>query len=147
MEVKNIDNYSVYSGSLVKYTRMGNITQILSLSHKNSKCPIKKISKEEYMYLDTGEILQCNHIENRSQNINTIRYSISNLRNLINNNFVGGQNEFEIPLENIIRVSMGTQGLGRTIIIHTLEKSYTLNFMNCTDLFWNAFTGVLKIPS
>jgi len=60
---------------------------------------------------------------------------------------VGSQNEFEIPLENIIRVSMGTQGLGRTIIIHTLEKSYTLNFMNCTDLFWNAFTGVLKIPS
>ena len=60
---------------------------------------------------------------------------------------VGSQNEFEIPLENIIRVSMGTQGLGRTIIIYTLEKSYTLNFMNCTDLFWNAFTGVLKIPS
>lgn len=98
MEVKNIDNYSVYGGSLVKYTRMGNITQILSLSHKNSKCPIKKISKEEYMYLDTGEILQCNHIENRSQNINTIRYSISNLRNLINNNFVGGQNELWITL-------------------------------------------------
>lgn len=98
MEVKNIDNYSVYGGSFVKYTRMGNITQVLSLSHKNSKCPIKKISKEEYMYLDTGEIFQCNHIENRSQNINTIRYSISNLRNLINNNFIGGQNELWITL-------------------------------------------------
>lgn len=98
LEVKNIDNYSVYGSSLVKYTRMGNITQILSLAHKNSKCPIKKISKEEYMYLDTGEIFQCNHIENRSQNINTIRYSISNLRNLINNNFVGGQNELWITL-------------------------------------------------
>jgi len=98
LEVKNVDNYSVYGGSLVKFTRMGNITQVLSLTHKNNKCPIKKISKEEYMYLDTGEVLQCNHIENRSQNINTIRFSISNLRNLINNNFIGGQNELWITL-------------------------------------------------
>ena len=98
MDFKNIDNFSVYGGSLVKYTKMGNITQILSLSHKNSKCPIKKISKEEYIHLDTGEILQCNHINNRGQNINTIRYSISNLRNLINNNFFGGQNELWVTL-------------------------------------------------
>lgn len=98
MKVKNIDNYSVYGGSLVKYTRMGNITQILSLSHKNTSCPIKKLNKYEYMYLDTGEVLQCNHIDNRGQNINTIRYSISNLRNLINNNFIGGQNELWITL-------------------------------------------------
>lgn len=98
MEVKNISNYSVYSKSLVKYTRMNNITQILSLSHKNNKCPIKKLSKEEYMYIDTGEIFKCNHIENRSQNTNTIRYSISNLRNIINNNFTGGSNELWITL-------------------------------------------------
>lgn len=98
MEVKSIDNYSVFGGSLVKYTKMGNITQVLSLAHKNNKCPIKKINREEYMCLETGEILQCNHIENRSQNINTIRYSIANLRNLINNNFVGGSNELWITL-------------------------------------------------
>ncbi len=98
MEVENIDNYSVYGGSLVKFTKMNNITQILSLTCKNSKCSIKKISKDEYMYLSTGEILKCNHIENRSQNINTIRSSISKLRNLINNNFVGGLNELWITL-------------------------------------------------
>lgn len=98
LQVKNIDNYSVSGGSLVKYTRMGNITQILSLARKNNKCPIKKISKDEYMYLDTGEIFECKHIDNRSQNINTIRYSISNLRNLINNNFFGGSNELWITL-------------------------------------------------
>lgn len=98
MEVKNIDNYSVYGGSLVKYTRMGNISHIVCLARKNNSCPIKKISKEEYVLLDTGEIFNCNHIENRSQNINTIRFSIANLRNLINNNFVGGQNELWITL-------------------------------------------------
>lgn len=77
---------------------MGNISKILSLTHKNNKCSIKKINKDEYIYLDTGEILKCNHIENRSQNINTVRYSISNLRNLINNNFTGGKNELWVTL-------------------------------------------------
>lgn len=98
MKVEKVDNYNVCDYSLVKYTRMGNITQILALSHKNNECPIRKISKDEYMFLDTGEILECNHIENRGQNINSIRYSISNLRNLINNNFVGGSNELWITL-------------------------------------------------
>ena len=98
MNVKSIDNYRVSRYSLVKYTRMGNITQVLSLSRKNNKCPIRKLSKEEYMTLDTGEIFECRHISNRSQNINTIRYSITNLRNLINNNFFGGSNELWITL-------------------------------------------------
>ena len=45
-----------------------------------------------------GEILNCKHIDNRSQNLNTIRRSISNLRDLINNNFFGGSNELWITL-------------------------------------------------
>lgn len=98
MELKTVDNYSVYDNSIVKYTEMQNIAQIVSLSHKNSDCPIQKISKDEYINKITGEILQCNHIENRSQNLNTVRYTIANLRNLINNNFVGGKNELWITL-------------------------------------------------
>lgn len=98
MKLENVNNYKVYSGSLVKFTRMGNITQVLALSHKNNKCPIRKISKDEYIFLSTGEICKSNHIFNRSQNMNTVRYSIANLRNLINNNFVGGNNELWITL-------------------------------------------------
>ncbi|MBR2871700.1 MAG: replicative protein [Clostridia bacterium] len=98
MDVQSIENYSVYDYSLVKLTQTGNITQILSLSHKNNSCPIKKLNKDEYVLVDTGEILKCNHIDNRSQNLNTIRRSISNLRDLINNNFVGGSNELWITL-------------------------------------------------
>ena len=98
MEVKNIENFSVCDYSLVKYTKMGNITQVVSLAHKNNACPIKKLNRDEYVLLDTGEVLECEHIENRGQNINTIRYSISKLRNLINNNFIGGQNELWITL-------------------------------------------------
>lgn len=98
MDVQSIENYSVYDESLVKLTQTGNITQILSLAHKNNSCPIKKLNKDEYVLVDTGEILKCNHIDNRSQNLNTIRRSISNLRDLINNNFIGGSNELWITL-------------------------------------------------
>lgn len=98
VEVSKLDNYSVSKGAPVKYIRMGTITKILSLSHKNNKCPIRKISKEEYIYLDTGELLQCKHIKNRSENINSVRSSISNLRNIINTNFYGGSNELWITL-------------------------------------------------
>ena len=66
VEVSKLDSYSVSKGAPVKYIRMGTITKILSLSHKNNKCPIRKINKDEYIYLDTGELLKCKHIKNRS---------------------------------------------------------------------------------
>lgn len=77
---------------------MNNIIEIVTMSHKNNSCPIKKINKDEYLLLETGEILNCNHIENRSQNINTVRQSVATLRSLINNNFIGGKNELWITL-------------------------------------------------
>lgn len=98
MDIKNIDNITVCDYTLVKYTKTGNVTQVVSLAHKNSVCPIKKLNKDEYVFLETGEVLTCNHIENRSQNISSIRLSISKLRNLINNNFIGGSNELWITL-------------------------------------------------
>lgn len=98
MNVKSIENYKIYDFNLVKYTKMGNITEVVSLAHKNDSCPIKKINRDEYVFLETGEILECNHIENRSENLNTVRYSVSKLRKIINNNFVGGSNELWITL-------------------------------------------------
>ena len=47
MKCENIDNYSVYDYSLVKYTKMGNVTQVVSLAHKNNECPIQKINKDD----------------------------------------------------------------------------------------------------
>jgi hypothetical protein len=77
---------------------MNNIIEIVSMSHKNSNCPIKKLNKEEYVLLSTGEVFNCEHIENRGQNINTVMQSVARLRNLINNNFIGGKNELWITL-------------------------------------------------
>ena len=98
MKVRQIDGFTVSDRSLVKYTKMGNITEVVSLQHKNNECPILKLNKDEFLLKSTGEIFESSHIENRSQNLNTIRASICDLRHLINNNFFGGKNELWITL-------------------------------------------------
>ena len=98
MECKKIVDFNLSPDSLVKFTKTNNVSQILALAKKNTDCPILKLSNEEYCYKSTGEVLPCKHIENRGQNLNTIRYSITNLRNLINNNFSGGSNELWVTL-------------------------------------------------
>lgn len=98
MEVKKLTTYKLNKTDFVKYTKTGNITQLLYSQHRNKQCNILNIDKNHYMIIQTGEIKESNHIMNRGENINTIRFSISNLRNLINNNFTGGQNELWITL-------------------------------------------------
>ena len=98
MKVRKFLTRNVYKGSTVKFVQMGNITEIRYLSHSNHKCYIQKLNKNEYVKLDTGEVIEVKHIENRGQNIGGIRQSIGRLRQLINNNFVGGKNELWLTL-------------------------------------------------
>lgn len=98
MKIERLEDFKPNKKYISKYTKMNNVIEIVTMSHKNSDCPIKKLNKEEYVLLSTGEIFKCNHIDNRSQNINTVRQSVANLRNLINNNFIGGKNELWITL-------------------------------------------------
>ena len=98
MECKKINDFNLSPDCIVKLTKTNNVTQILALAKKNTDCPILKLNNDEYCYKSTGEVFQCKHIDNRGQNLNTIRYSIANLRNLINNNFSGGNNELWVTL-------------------------------------------------
>lgn len=98
MKIEKLEDFKPNKKYISKYTKMNNIIEIVSLSHKNSSCSIKKLNKEEYVLLSTGEVFNCEHIENRGKNINTVRQSVARLRNLINNNFTGGKNELWITL-------------------------------------------------
>lgn len=98
MDSKRLSDYSVYDDSLVKVTKCGHITDILYVSLHNDKVRTQKLNKDEYVFLETGEIKEYKHVENRGENLGSIRQSITNLRNLINNNFVGGKNELWITL-------------------------------------------------
>lgn len=70
----------------VKVKSMGNIVELVHYERVNSQIFIKKISDDEYIDLRTGEIKKCNRIENRACNLNSVRQSLSRLRDLLNTN-------------------------------------------------------------
>lgn len=70
----------------IRVKEMGNIIELMHTERKNHQILIKKISDTEYIDLRTGEIKECNQIENRSQNKNSIRQSLGRLRDLLNTN-------------------------------------------------------------
>lgn len=48
MKIEKLEDFKPNKKYISKYTKMNNIIEIVSLSHKNSSCSIKKLNKEEY---------------------------------------------------------------------------------------------------
>lgn len=70
----------------VRVKEMGNIIELMHSQKNNSQIFIKKISETEYIDLRTGEVKQCQKIDNRAGNMNSIRQSLGRLRDLLNTN-------------------------------------------------------------
>ena len=68
------------------------------MEHRNTECPIKKLSKDEYVVIDTGEIREFTHIDTRKDSLNSLRQTFKKIRYLINNNFEGRSNELHVTL-------------------------------------------------
>jgi len=85
-------------GDLVTVTKMNHIVEVQHMQKMNRKAHIKKLDKDRYIYLGSGEIKEFNHIENRSESFNSLRQTFKKLRYLINNNFTGAGNELHVIL-------------------------------------------------
>lgn len=98
--MKEEEKQSVFiaSDELVTVTSMNHIIEVQYMQRMNRKSHIKKLDKDRYVYLDTGEIKDFKHIENRSQSFNSLRQTFKKLRYLINNNFTGKGNELHVTL-------------------------------------------------
>lgn len=76
----------------VSLKTMGNIFEICYLENKNHKIYTRLLDKDHYIDLrtfeETGEVFNCNHIENRSQNVFQVGQSLKRLRDYINTNVV-----------------------------------------------------------
>lgn len=84
---------------IVKVKKMNNILEVVSLkNYHNGFAEFRKISKEKYVNLTTGELFNYDLSENRSENIMGLKKSFRKLRDLINNNFAGNENELHIIL-------------------------------------------------
>ena len=84
--------------SFVKVTKTKHIIEVQHMEKMNTRANILKLDKHTYIQLDTGEIKEFNHKENRQQNLNSLRKTFKQLRYLINNNFEGKANELHVTL-------------------------------------------------
>ena len=98
MNIKRLYAYKPYDEHFCKLKKCKNVLSITTINSRNDKQTIQKLNKDEYFFIDTGEIKEYKHTEKRSENIKSVRESIGRLRDLINNNFSGGKNELWVTL-------------------------------------------------
>lgn len=80
------DDFKVNPLDTVRVKEMGNIVELMYSERSNNKIVIKKINDREYIDLRTGEVKEFNKIDNRACDLNSIRQSLSRLRDLLNTN-------------------------------------------------------------
>lgn len=98
MDHKQNDMVHIAPSSYVTLTDMGHIVEVQHMERRNSSCAIRKLDKERYIILETGEIMQFEQTTDRSQNENSLGKTFKKLRYLINNNFTGKPNELFLTL-------------------------------------------------
>lgn len=87
--LKTYDNdFKMLEGALITFKEMGNIYEIDYCSRRNIIPNIRLLDKDHYLNIKTGEVIDCKHIENRSENKFQVGQSLKRLRDLINTNVV-----------------------------------------------------------
>jgi len=87
-----LTDFSIGREDLVSLKSMGNIYEICYLQKKNCKVTTQLLDKDHYFSLESGEIFECNHILNRSENKFQVGQSLKRLRDYINTNVVEPKN-------------------------------------------------------
>lgn len=82
----------LHKNDLVTVKTCGNIIETVFLSYRNKTCKIKKIDKNHYIDLETGEVKEFQHNENRQHDLNSVRTSLGRLRDYLNTNVTQPQN-------------------------------------------------------
>ena len=95
---KQSERTQIAKSAYVTVTDMGHIVEVQHMEKRNTTCHIQKIDSDRYVVLDTGEIMEFNKSENRSDNENSLRQTFKKMRYLINSNFKGLPNELHITM-------------------------------------------------
>lgn len=92
MEIQKIENLKVEPSSLVRVKEMGHITEVMWSENYSSKCTIRKLDKDHYVELESGEIKEFKHIQNRACDLKSISKSLGKLRDYLNTNITNVSN-------------------------------------------------------
>ena len=88
MEIKALDDFIIEKNFKVSLKEMNHIKEICYCQKRNGKITIQLLDKDTYVNLETGEVKECNHIENRSESKLQVSQSLKRLRDYINYNLV-----------------------------------------------------------
>ena len=86
MKIEAIEDTSIQDEDLVCVKKMNHIYELTYLAKRNNRQTIQLLDKNNYMLLSTGEVLECNHIDNRSESKFQVSQSLKRLRDYINTN-------------------------------------------------------------
>ena len=86
--VKRVDFEELDNPARVKKITAGNVIEFVSMKSAPSEIPVKKISGNEYLDLRTGEIMEYEKSENKSECYQSVRRTLKHIRQVINANCV-----------------------------------------------------------
>lgn len=78
-------NVRPHAEGLVRLKEMGNIYEVRSMS-RTPTMPIKKLNKDYFVELGTGEVKEFKHTEHRTDNLTSVAQSLKHMREYINTN-------------------------------------------------------------
>lgn len=85
-------NVSFDEHAWTRVTTMGNIIKLSVLDKEPCKPPIRKLSKDFYLDLRTGEVKEYQHNDSRADSLQGIRRSLEKIRALVNTNVTVPEN-------------------------------------------------------
>jgi len=101
MEIRTNKFHEVHipNNALVKVLQAGHVLEISHSTQKGlSLKNIKRISREHFIYTDTGEVGRYKNGETKADTMESLRRTLHRMRMIINANFTGGDSELFITL-------------------------------------------------
>jgi hypothetical protein len=91
------ENVRPHFSSPVRLKWMGNIYEVRSMGHK-PEMPIRKLDKDTFVELATGEVKEFKHTERRADNLTSVAQSLKHMREYINTNIIDPRKALFITL-------------------------------------------------
>lgn len=137
MKIEKRDDGVISDDKIVQVVCMNHLVEVQYIKNRNRNMPIKRLDKDTYLHLETGEIKEFNHTTNRSQCVESLRKTFKQLRYAINYNFVGAPNELFVTLTYAENMT-DTKRLKRNFedFIKNLRRKYkntTIDFINVVE--------------
>lgn len=85
------ENTHPQDNDMVRYKETGNVSELMYSEHTNGEIKIRKLNAEQYVRLESGEVLNFEHIENRADDKNSVRVTLQRLRDYLNTNITDNE--------------------------------------------------------